>query len=95
MSAKACTHLQQVNQNIKAKTPTVVKNASKWVLTGYICVYVYHVVMWDVMILLPISMVLGTLGQQLILLSNHTNQVKTGNGVMLIRDLWSDNKDIL
>ena len=67
-----------------------VKNASKWVLTGYIYVYVYHVVMLDVVIHLPISMVPNTSNQQVILLSNHSNQMKIGNGVTLTSDLWSE-----
>jgi hypothetical protein len=65
----------------------VVKNVKRWDLIGYICGFVYHVVMLDAVILQKISMALNTSNQQLILSSSHLSLARIGNGAMLTRYL--------
>jgi hypothetical protein len=86
MSTKACAHLQQVNQNINAKTPNgceeCLQMGSDWVHLR-LCLSCGHVGCCDSS---PNKQVPNTSNQLVTLLSNHSNQVKIGNGVML-RDL--------
>jgi hypothetical protein len=87
MSEKTCAHVQQVNQNIKAKTPNgceeCLQMGSDWVHLR-LCLSCGHL---DVVTLLPISMALNTSNQHIILSLNRMSPVKTGNGVMLTRGL--------